>query len=151
VARASLGELMLNEDRRECPLVVTQTWQALGRWRRRKPPDLHMRIDSNLDLRWEPCHYWVLRLAFRDIGGATAYQESHHWQLKASAQKRQVSTCERCGSTERLHAHHLHYETVGTERVGIDLLTLCETCHLEREHGHYSPQDPDQPDDGVPF
>jgi hypothetical protein len=41
--------------------------------------------------------------------------------------------CHRCGSTDRLQVHHIHYSTVGVEDME-DLETLCRACHM-REHG----------------
>jgi len=35
---------------------------------------------------------------------------------------------EGCGGVERLQLHHLHYETLGRERLH-DVRILCDTCH----------------------
>lgn len=85
---------------------------------------------------WTPADYWILRRFLRDQGGTRAYQDSRHWKQKSRAQREDVVYCERCGTIDAIrHAHHLHYETVGCERLRVDLMTLCERCHLELEHG----------------
>lgn len=42
------------------------------------------------------------------------------------------SKCEECGSTSRLHVHHLHYRTFGDE-LPEDLKVLCKNCH-DKKH-----------------
>lgn len=37
--------------------------------------------------------------------------------------------CAKCGSKNRLHVHHKTYKRFTHERVDIDLIPLCESCH----------------------
>ena len=59
-----------------------------------------------------------------------AYYGSRHWTRRSRAQVELTSFCEvgRCGRTDELRARHLHYETLGEERAGRDLITLCDGC-----------------------
>ena len=116
-------EERLESARVERVQLTLATWRASG---------VRMPIDARGD--WTPPDYWVLRRTLKGEGGKEAYQESLHWKRTSAAQRAQVVFCERCEKVERLHAHHLHYETVGCERVRIDLMTLCRTCHLDKEH-----------------
>lgn len=60
------------------------------------------------------------------------YVRSEEWAKKAE-QRRAIDghKCAMCGSTERLHVHHLHYRTLRNEDVEKDLITLCEACHRD--------------------
>lgn len=55
--------------------------------------------------------------------------------------------CRRCGSTDKLHAHHiLRWADVPEARiVSENGVTLCEACHIDEHHG---PHDAGQPDTG---
>ena len=105
--------------------------------------------------RWRPCDFWVLRYVLRDQGGADAYHDSMHWKSTRSEQHVLQRACERCGADARhfvVDVHHLHYETLGVERPGIDLVTLCRSCHIDGEHGDYWPGVFRAPTpDGIPF
>lgn len=37
--------------------------------------------------------------------------------------------CLKCGSSKNLHVHHKTYKRLGVERIDLDLIPLCETCH----------------------
>lgn len=49
--------------------------------------------------------------------------ETHHWR----ARQHRGQSCEACGSTERLHAHHADGEPGNNEPQNIQ--TLCAFCH----------------------
>jgi hypothetical protein len=110
---------------------LTEWWDA----RRAELEDFERRRErvgrglSHLDdeTGWRPEHYVVL---FE--WDCSLYRQTWHWQLTAQAQKAHQPTCHEClrGTPDvRLEAHHLHYDTIGNETVGIDLLTLCRRCH----------------------
>ena len=62
------------------------------------------------------------------------YLKSDKWKtLSDSCKKLADYMCNRCESTEKLHAHHKTYDRVGDERME-DLECLCKSCH-ENEHG----------------
>ena len=60
------------------------------------------------------------------------YLHSDYWQDYRRAELRRANyRCESCGEGGCiLHVHHLHYETLGQERSGIDTVVYCEGCHL---------------------
>lgn len=57
-----------------------------------------------------------------------AYLASAHWARRARAQLAHAAACERCGGGGDLRVAHLHHETLGEERPGRDLVTLCDGC-----------------------
>lgn len=59
-----------------------------------------------------------------------AYYDSRHWSRRARAQLELTGACEveRCGGVVDLRARHLHYDALGEEQAGRDLITLCEGC-----------------------
>jgi len=64
-----------------------------------------------------------------------AYQEyinSRKWKLiRESKLKETEYKCEKCGVSKyskKLEVHHLHYQTMGRERM-CDLMVLCQECH----------------------
>lgn len=62
------------------------------------------------------------------------YLATPEWQARAAEVKLlRGNRCEKCGSRENLHAHHLTYEHRGHESMS-DLQVLCKDCHA-REHG----------------
>lgn len=67
------------------------------------------------------------------------YQEYIHsdaWQRRRKrAIKRAGGKCQRCGSTERLEAHHLTYARLGREKPA-DLIVLCHACHQAEHSPH---------------
>jgi RNase P subunit RPR2 len=59
-----------------------------------------------------------------------AYIKSIKWVAKATAWKRETGKCEKCGATELLTVHHLHYRTLGCEKRS-DVQVLCKECHFK--------------------
>ena len=59
-----------------------------------------------------------------------AYYGSRHWSRRSRAQLELTAFCEveRCGAALDLRARQLHYEALGEEQPGRDLITLCESC-----------------------
>lgn len=62
-------------------------------------------------------------------------QEVRRWRETVLARDRY--TCRHCGSSERLHAHHiLRWADVPEARVAVENgVTLCEACHIAEHHG----------------
>jgi hypothetical protein len=58
-----------------------------------------------------------------------AYIKSRKWK-KIRAQRLELDghCCQRCGSSDKLEVHHIHYNTLFNERMK-DLRTLCYSCH----------------------
>lgn len=61
--------------------------------------------------------------------------EVRRWREAVLA--RDEKSCRHCGSTERLHAHHvLRWADVPEARVAVENgVTLCEACHVVEHHG----------------
>ena len=58
------------------------------------------------------------------------YIRSKTWQKKREQLlDHHGRACVLCGSTEHLHVHHLHYQTVGAERPE-DVAVCCRRCHF---------------------
>jgi 5-methylcytosine-specific restriction endonuclease McrA len=58
-----------------------------------------------------------------------AYLLSDTWRRKRQRKFKQVGRkCELCGSVRQLEVHHLHYDSLGKEKLA-DLQVLCVTCH----------------------
>jgi hypothetical protein len=59
-----------------------------------------------------------------------AYDAGRHWARRAKAQLAASPACEveRCAETTELRVRRLGHRAVGEERVGVDLITLCEGC-----------------------
>lgn len=58
------------------------------------------------------------------------YLETDHWSsLKGSLYQKHGKKCEACGSTKRIHAHHLEYLKPLTLCTIEHLMPLCESCH----------------------
>ena len=61
------------------------------------------------------------------------YLATPEWQARAAEVKLlRGNRCEKCGSRDNLHAHHLTYENRGHEPLS-DLQVLCKDCHAQ-EH-----------------
>ena len=59
------------------------------------------------------------------------YIKSDDWKnRKAKYFKKHPKICKACGSTERIHLHHITYRRLGKEGPR-DLVPLCATCHDE--------------------
>jgi 5-methylcytosine-specific restriction endonuclease McrA len=64
--------------------------------------------------------------------GHRAYLRSAAWKARRrEAISRAGGRCRDCGSTERLHVHHLTYKRHGQEE-SRDLRVLCPRCHRRR-------------------
>lgn len=64
------------------------------------------------------------------------YLNSEHWQKKKlETTAHFYGECLLCGSAEGLEVHHTKegYKNLWRERMLIDVILLCETCH-QREH-----------------
>lgn len=123
--RARVGRLTLHLP----PVHAERKWveKQLTWWR-----GVTRRSGQPVDERpaeWNRGHYALLYELDK-----TAYLGSLWWQTVRAQQRQHFRTCERCGAVSALHAHHLHYLSVGAERIGIDLMTLCESCHLAGQH-----------------
>lgn len=59
---------------------------------------------------------------------------SDFWIELSRLKRKLVSKCERCGSDNRLQAHHLRYPDNWFDTKLSDLKVLCRECH-EKEHG----------------
>jgi 5-methylcytosine-specific restriction endonuclease McrA len=58
------------------------------------------------------------------------YLNSTAWQAKRAEQLAWCPFCQICGDADGpFQVHHAHYNTLGRERVGVDLTTLCVPCH----------------------
>jgi 5-methylcytosine-specific restriction endonuclease McrA len=75
--------------------------------------------------------YWLHKVRHMDY--QTEYLFTDHWRWTSRRKIEQVPYCEQCGVRWQLDAHHLHYRTLGMERM-TDLIVLCRPCH-EKEHG----------------
>lgn len=81
---------------------------------------------------WSPAHYVELCL----VGGNRFYRENtRHWIQTSRRQRELYPSCCECGRRSTLDAHHLrsYLECAGAEVVGVDLETLCRSCH-DDEH-----------------
>lgn len=58
-----------------------------------------------------------------------AYLQSEHWKDFRSRIIKERVQCEKCGSKEKLHIHHIHYNSLGKEKPE-DVLCLCNSCHF---------------------
>lgn len=117
-------------------------------------------IDSQR--RWTRLQYHCLRNEYRwhKDSGRSIYSRSDHWQEIRRRQLGDYDRCDRCRSSEYLEVHHLHYATVGVERPGIDLVTLCFRCHqsedglsptLDPPYGPLTAASGFRVDDEIPF
>jgi hypothetical protein len=139
-ALSSATRLELMFDRRTEEGCVAEIKRRLSVWIQLRDLDHHQTIDD-LFAEWQPCDFYVLRYHLDREGGYDAYQTSMHWKIVREAQQAIAPACERCGAcrpTFSVHTHHLHYETLGAERPGVDLVTLCAPCHLDGEHGDFN-------------
>lgn len=70
----------------------------------------------------------------RTSEGYAQYLQSGHWKkLRAFVLRRDGGKCVRCGSTDRLQAHHKLYRDDWESALASDLETLCRSCH-EKQH-----------------
>lgn len=59
-----------------------------------------------------------------------AYLQSKHWKEFRAKIIEERGCCEKCGSTERLHIHHVTYDNLGKEKPD-DVMCLCNSCHYK--------------------
>lgn len=59
-----------------------------------------------------------------------SYYRSRHWARRSKAQRIATPQCEVEGCAEHgeLQVQHLGYRALGEEKVGVDLITLCDRC-----------------------
>ena len=73
--------------------------------------------------------YWRDRRA-----GYKSYLLTGHWNSVRLAKLKAVGyRCENCGRRAKLHVHHLHYKSLGEEKLS-DLRALCKSCHYSRDN-----------------
>lgn len=62
---------------------------------------------------------------------AGTYLQSEHWrQLHEEAAERYGDRCTRCDrSGEEMNLHHRHYQHLGQEKLGADVIWICRDCH----------------------
>lgn len=70
-----------------------------------------------------------------DSRSYSQFLQSDYWlAVRKSALHRDQYTCQKCGSKNNLHVHHITYEHHGEEHLHLnDLTTVCEACH-NQEH-----------------
>ncbi len=63
-----------------------------------------------------------------------AYLRSDDWkERREEILKEARYECEECGDWGN-HVHHLKYDRLGEEELGVDVQVLCKDCHLEGVH-----------------
>jgi hypothetical protein len=114
----SVRELQLREAARRRDEEEALAHERVERWRLRQKS-----VDAEGKL--APAVYRAIFTRSR-----LAYYGSRHWARRSRAQLELTSFCEveRCSRADELRARHLHYETLGEERAGSDLITLCTGC-----------------------
>lgn len=65
-------------------------------------------------------------------GKHNEYIQTDVWKRKSKAMRDFYIYCDTCGTTENLTVHHLHYETLGRERMQ-DMSVKCWPCHEKYE------------------
>ena len=114
----SVRELQLREGARRREEAEALAQERVERWRlRQKSVDAEGKLD--------PAIYRVIFARSR-----RAYYGSRHWSRRSRAQLERTPFCEveRCDEAVELRACHLHYDALGEEQAGRDLITLCEGC-----------------------
>jgi hypothetical protein len=114
----SVRELQLREAARRRDEEEALAQERVERWRARQKS-----VDAEGKL--APAVYRAIFARSRP-----AYYGSRHWSRRSRAQLELAALCEveRCGAAVDLRARHLHYEALGEEQPGRDLITLCEGC-----------------------
>jgi hypothetical protein len=126
---------VLRERRAAQPLLSVRELQLREAARRR---------DEEEALAQERVERWLLRRKSVDAEGKLApavyrlifarsrpaYYGSRHWSRRSRAQLELTPACEveQCGREVDVRAGHLHYDGLGEERAGRDLITLCDGC-----------------------
>lgn len=58
------------------------------------------------------------------------YLKSPHWIAVKTAMFARYKRCQLCGKGHDLNVHHVRgYDTLGMERLGIDVVLVCKKCH----------------------
>lgn len=111
-------EASQREVARRREAVEAAAEEAVSRWRDGRSPDGRGKLPVE-----------VYRRLF--ALSSAAYYASGHWSRRARAQLALEPACEvaACRSAAAAAAHHLTHATIGEERAGRDLVTLCESCH----------------------
>ena len=114
----SVRELQVREAARRRDEEEALAQERVERWRSRQKS-----VDAEGKL--VPAVYRAIFARSRQ-----AYYGSRHWSRRSRAQLELTAFCEveRCGAAAGLRAGHLHYEALGEEQPGRDLITLCEGC-----------------------
>ena len=114
----SVRELQLREGARRREEAEALAQERVERWRlRQKSVDAEGKLD--------PAIYRVIFARSRP-----AYYGSRHWSRRSRAQLGLTPSCEveRCDRAVDLRVRHLHYDALGEEQAGRDLITLCDGC-----------------------
>ena len=122
----SVRELQLREAARQRDETEALAQERVERWRLRQKS-----VDAEGKL--APAVYRVIFARSR-----RAYYGSRHWSRRSRAQLELTPFCEveRCNEAVDLRVRHLHYDSLGEEQAGRDLLSLCAGCSsraLKRE------------------
>lgn len=73
-----------------------------------------------------------LRRNFCSLSCANSTKEPTVAALRWRAEKLRGSLCEACGSTSKLHAHHIDGDIANNRQENIQ--TLCASCHITHHH-----------------
>lgn len=111
-------EASRREAARKREAVEAAAVDAVARWRDGRSPDGRGKLPAE-----------VYRALF--ALSSAAYYASGHWSRRVRAQLAHAPACEvgACGSAVDVAAQHLNHATLGEERPGRDLITLCDGCH----------------------
>jgi 5-methylcytosine-specific restriction endonuclease McrA len=61
------------------------------------------------------------------------YLDSREWRtMREMAFRAHGRACQECGAMRQLSVHHVHYRTLGHERIG-DLSIICKYCHIKAD------------------
>lgn len=119
----SVRELQLREAARRRDETEALAEERVERWRLRQKS-----VDAEGKL--APAVYRAIFARSR-----RGYYDSRHWSRRSRLQLGLTPFCEveRCGRAVDLRVRELHYDALGEEQAGRDLITLCESC-LSRAH-----------------
>jgi hypothetical protein len=111
------GEAARREAARRREAHEAAAAAALERWREGRSPDGGGKLEAE-------AYKELFRLS------PEAYLGCGHWARRARAQLLSAPRCEviGCGSEAGVAAQHLTHATLGDEKPGRDLITLCERC-----------------------
>ena len=114
----TVEELREREAERERAETESEAARLIERLRETKAA-----VDADSGL--APAVYQAVFAIDRD-----AYYGSRHWARRAKAQRAAAPHCEvdRCTERAELQVRHLGHRALGAEQVGVDLITLCDSC-----------------------